>query len=118
METLPLEEYAKRRSFGEANDAFIREGTELGARAVLAALGRAGLRPRDVDAIFFTTVTGLATPTIDARLVTRLGLRPDVKRTPMFGLGCVGGAAGVARASDYVRGFPEHVAVLVAVELC
>lgn len=115
---LPLEEYARPRSFGEANDAFIREGTALGERAVLGALARAGLRPRDVDAVFFTTVTGLATPTLDARLVSRLGLRPDVRRTPMFGLGCVGGAAGLARANDYLMGHPEHVAVLLAVELC
>lgn len=83
-----------------------------------AALDGAGLAVTDVDAIFFTTVTGLATPTIDARLVNRLGMRRDVKRSPFFGLGCVGGAAGVARMADYLRAWPEHVAVLVAVELC
>ncbi len=115
---LPLEEYESLASFGEANDAFIREGTKLGARAVAGALERVGLRPSDVDALFFTTVTGLATPTIDARLVKELGLRRDVRRTPMFGLGCVGGAAGLARAADYLRAYPEHVAVLLSVELC
>lgn len=115
---LPLEDYESLRSFGQANDAFVREGTKLGARAVSAALERAGLSPRDVDAVFFTTVTGLATPTIDARLVSALGMRRDVRRTPMFGLGCVGGAAGLARASDYLRGNPDHVAVLLSVELC
>ncbi len=115
---LPLEEYESLRSFGAANDAFVREGTKLGAKAVAAALERASLSPRDVDAVFFTTVTGLATPTIDARLVSALGMRRDVRRTPMFGLGCVGGAAGLARASDYLRGNPDHVAVLLSVELC
>jgi alkylresorcinol/alkylpyrone synthase len=115
---LPVEEYETLRSFGQANDAFIREGTKLGAKAVLSALERVGLGPRDVDALFFTTVTGLATPTIDARLVSALGMRRDVRRTPMFGLGCVGGAAGLARASDYLRGNPDHVAVLLSVELC
>ena len=115
---LPLEAYETLGGFGEANNAFIRVGTELGARAIRGALARAGLEVEDVDALFFTTVTGLAAPTIDARLVNVLGLRKDVRRTPMFGLGCVGGAAGIARASDYLRGHPDHVAVLLSVELC
>ena len=62
--------------------------------------------------------TGVAVPTVDARLATRIGLRPDVKRIPLFGLGCVAGAAGMARVHDYLRGFPGHVAVLLSVELC
>ena len=65
-----------------------------------------------------TTVTGVAVPSLDARIAARLGLRPDVRRVPMFGLGCVAGAAGVARLNDYLRGAPDDVAVLVAVELC
>jgi alkylresorcinol/alkylpyrone synthase len=85
---------------------------------VHAALDGAGLAPRDIDHLFFVTVTGIATPSIDARLVNRLGLRPDVKRTPIFGLGCVAGAAGTARASDALRAFPVEVAVLLSVELC
>ena len=68
--------------------------------------------------LFFVTVTGIATPSIDARLVNRLGLRSDVKRTPIFGLGCVAGAAGIARAADALRAFPDEVAVLLSVELC
>jgi alkylresorcinol/alkylpyrone synthase len=63
-------------------------------------------------------VTGVATPSIDARLMNRLGLPPRVKRMPIFGLGCVAGAAGIARAADYVKGFPDQVAVLLSVELC
>lgn len=115
---LTIEEHERLRGFGDANDAFIRVGTEVGACAVRGALDEAGLEPADLDAIFFTTVTGLATPTIDARLVNALGLRPDVRRTPMFGLGCVGGAAGVARMADYLRAYPDHAAVLLSVELC
>lgn len=115
---VPLERYFEFDGFGARNDAFIEVGTELAARATRRALDEAGLEPADVDAIFFTTVTGLATPTIDARLVNELGLRPDVKRTPLFGLGCVAGAAGVARMHDYLRAFPDHVAILVSVELC
>ena len=65
-----------------------------------------------------TTVTGVAVPSLDARIAGRLGLRPDVRRVPIFGLGCVAGAAGVARMNDYLRGAPDDVAVLVSVELC
>ena len=68
--------------------------------------------------IITTTVTGLAVPTVDARIAAGIGLRPDVRRVPLFGLGCVAGAAGVARLHDYLRGAPDGVAVLLAVELC
>ena len=115
---LPLEAYEQLDSFGASNDAFIRCGLELGARAVVDGLERAGLDLADVDHLFFVSVTGVATPSLDAGLMNRLALRADVKRTPMFGLGCVAGAAGVARASDYLRAFPDQVAVLLSVELC
>ncbi|MDQ4038200.1 MAG: type III polyketide synthase [Actinomycetota bacterium] len=115
---LPLDEYATLDGFGAANDAFIRAGLDLGARAITEALQSAGLSASDVDLIMVTSVTGVAAPSLDARLVTRLGLRPDVKRLPIFGLGCVAGAAGVARVHDYLLGHPAHVAVLLSVELC
>ncbi|HVT15887.1 MAG TPA: 3-oxoacyl-[acyl-carrier-protein] synthase III C-terminal domain-containing protein [Thermoanaerobaculia bacterium] len=115
---LPIEEYAGLTSWGKANDAWIRVGQEVGAAAVLDALARAGLHPSEVDALFFVTVTGVATPSLDARLINRLGLPPRVKRVPIFGLGCVAGAAGIARAADYVRAYPGEVAVLLSVELC
>jgi alkylresorcinol/alkylpyrone synthase len=115
---LPLERYAGLRDFSDCNREYVRCAVELGERAVADALARAGLRPRDVDAIYFSTVTGVCSPSVDAKLVNRMGFRPDVRRVPMFGLGCVAGAAAVARAADYVRGAPHAVAVVLTVELC
>ncbi|MGW2262161.1 type III polyketide synthase [Streptomyces sp. NPDC001780] len=115
---LRLEEYAGLQDFGVANDAFLDLAVPLGAEAVTSALDAAGLAPRDVDLLMFTSVTGIAAPSVDARLVGRIGLRPDVKRIPVFGLGCVAGAAGVARLHDYLLGHPDDLAVLLSVELC
>jgi len=115
---LPMEEYRGLDSFEKSNDKWIERAAELGEEAVRSALAQARLSPADIDHIFFTTVTGIASPSIDAKLVNRLAMRDDIKRTPIFGLGCVGGAAGIARAADYLRGFPDQTALLVSVELC
>jgi alkylresorcinol/alkylpyrone synthase len=115
---LAVEEYERLETWGQANDAWIRVAQEVGERAVDDALAAAGLTPADVGALFFVTVTGVATPSIDARLINRMGLPHDVTRVPIFGLGCVAGASGLARAADYVRAYPDRVAVLLSVELC
>jgi alkylresorcinol/alkylpyrone synthase len=115
---LPLAEYAGLDSFGRANDAWIRVAQEVGAAALEEALAAAGVGAAEVDALFTVSVTGIATPSLDARLMNRLDLPSRLKRIPIFGLGCVAGAAGIARAADYVRAFPDQVAVLLSVELC
>jgi len=115
---LPLEEYGGARAFGETNDHWIRVAVELGEEAVGGALRQVGLEPTDIDAIFAVSITGVASPSLDAKLANRMGFRRDVKRVPIFGLGCVGGVAGIARAADYVRAYPTQVAMLLSVELC
>src|SRR5215469_14830003 len=115
---LPIDAYPKLTGWGEANDHWIRVALELGYCSVSRALTGAGLSGREVGAFFFTSVTGIASPSIDARLINRMGLPPNIKRAPMFGLGCVAGAASIARAADYVRAYPEQAAVVLAVELC
>lgn len=96
----------------------MRTGPDLAARAVAQALDTSRIDPTDVDFLLLTSVTGVAAPSLDALLVPRSGLRPDVRRIPSFGLGCAGGAAGIARVHDYLAGHPYGVGLLVSVELC
>lgn len=115
---LPIERYAGLGDFGRSNDAWMAAGLDLGEEALTGGLKEAGLEAADVDLLVCTSVTGIAAPSLDARLAGRVGLRPDVKRLPVFGLGCVAGAAGIARLHDYLRGHPDDTAVLLSVELC
>lgn len=116
---LPIEEYAGLNGgFKQSNDLWIQAAVKLGQQAVERALSPLGLTPADISAIFFASVTGIASPTIDARLINLMPFPTHVKRTPIFGLGCVAGAAGISRASDYLRGFPNQCVLLLSVELC
>ena len=115
---LPMEAYYGIRTWGEANRHWIAAAEELGAEALALALERAGVEQERLGAIFFVSVTGVASPSIEARIMNRLRLPNNIKRVPIFGLGCVAGAAGVARAADYVKAYPDQAAAVISVELC
>ena len=114
----PLEFYLNMKTWGEANDAWIEVGLDIGEQALCRAMVSAGVEPQELSALFVTSVTGIAAPSLDARLINRLGLSPNLKHIPIFGLGCVAGAAGISRAADYVRGYPGQAAALLSIELC
>lgn len=114
----PPETYENLNDFGKANDLWIDAALELSERAIRTALDRAGLTTDDLGAIYFVSITGIASPSIDARLINRMKLPLSIRRVPVFGLGCVAGAAGISMASDYVRAYPDKVALLLSVELC
>jgi alkylresorcinol/alkylpyrone synthase len=110
--------YATPHSFQEKNDLYIEWSTKLAADVARACLDDAGLLPSDIDHVIYVSTTGLATPSIDARLFNVLGLRSDVVRTPVWGLGCAGGAAGLALAYRLAKADPNARIMLIAVELC
>ncbi|WOX20350.1 type III polyketide synthase [Streptomyces solicathayae] len=115
---LPLDRYRELGGFGHTNRLFVELAVGLGAEAVQRALEEAGVRAEEIDLVVSTTVTGIAAPSLEARLAEHVGLRPDVKRVPLFGLGCSGGAAGLARVHDFLTGRPGGTALLLSTELC
>lgn len=114
---MPMEEYPLA-NWGEANNRWIQVSLELGEQAICKALRESGVATDQIGAFFFVSITGVASPSIEARLMNRMRLNPRMKRVPIFGLGCVAGAAGIARAADYVKAFPGEAALLLSVELC
>ncbi|MFJ5231939.1 type III polyketide synthase [Kitasatospora sp. NPDC088391] len=114
----PWERYPEFDGFGRANDAWLVAAAELAERAARAALETAGMAAEQVDLVVSTTVTGVAAPSLEARIAARLGLRGDVRRLPLFGLGCAGGAAGTAAVHELLTGRPDGVALLLATEVC
>ena len=99
----PPDWYVQERSFDERNREYAVRGLELIEQAARACLERASTAPDEVDHLLFVTTTGLATPSLDALLTARLGMRTNVRRSPLFGLGCAGGAGALVRAGDVLR---------------
>jgi alkylresorcinol/alkylpyrone synthase len=114
---LPLESYPLK-SWGEANNHWIDTTLEIGQKAICEAMTAANVGPNDIGAFFFVSITGVCSPSIEGRLINKMSLNPNTKRIPIFGLGCVAGAAGIARAADYVKAYPRQAALLLSVELC
>jgi len=114
----PLERYKKPTTFEERNNAYIETALELGEQTICALLDHVQINPQEIDQLTTISTTGIAVPSLDARLMNCIPFSRGMKRLPLFGLGCVGGAAGIARTADYLRGHPEEAVILFAVELC
>jgi alkylresorcinol/alkylpyrone synthase len=115
---MPLAWFERDRGFAEKNACYVEGALTLASRAATGCLARAGVTASGVDHVVLASTTGLATPSLDARLANQLGFRMDCKRTPLWGLGCAGGAAGLARAAEFALADPEALVLFVAVELC
>lgn len=116
--SVPIDWFREARSFREKNDTYIKVACELAAKAIETCLSRTGLTAQLIDHLIFVSTTGISTPSIDAHLANLLNTSPHMKRTPIWGLGCAGGAVGLSRAYEYAKAFPRSRVMLVTVELC
>lgn len=110
--------YGREHDFAERNELYVQSAVKMSAACSEKCLNIAGLKPRDIHHIIFVSSTGLSTPSIDARLFNILKFDSHIRRTPIWGLGCAGGAAGLSRALEYTTAMPGHAVLLIAIELC
>lgn len=115
---LPISDYAQLDSFQKKNDKFIELALPLIQDTVTRCLESSGINIDTIGAIFSNTVTGLAVPALDALLCQEIPFRSDIKRNPLFGLGCLAGMGGINRACDYLKAYPEQAALFFSIELC
>lgn len=121
--SVPLDWFEKPRNLKERNDLYIDLATEYGAKAIENCLSNehfldTSVQPKEIEAIYFISSSGLSTPSIEARIMNKLPFSLETKRIPIWGLGCAGGAAGLSRAYEYCRAFPEAKVLVLCVELC
>jgi alkylresorcinol/alkylpyrone synthase len=114
----PLERYKEPSTFEERNNAYIEMALELGEQTICALLDHAQMSPQEIHQLTVVSTTGIAVPALDARLMNRIPFSRHMKRLPLFGLGCMGGAAGIARTADYLLGHSDEAVILLAIELC
>ncbi|BBB92118.1 type III polyketide synthase [Methylomusa anaerophila] len=114
----PIEWYAEQHSFAESNKIFENTALDLTEKASRQAMDKAGVSPEDIGMVIFVSSTGITTPTLDSKLVQKLGLAPHTHRLPIWGLGCAGGVAGLARAAQLAGSLQGKLVLLVTVELC
>jgi alkylresorcinol/alkylpyrone synthase len=115
---VPLDWYEKPHGWGEKNRLFLENAVDLLERAARQVLDQTGLAVEDIDGIVAVSTTGIATPSLDALIMERMGMRRDVWRLPVFGLGCAGGVLGLARAAAMAKAAPQHKILYLVVELC
>src|ERR671925_2214895 len=114
----PLSWYLAKHDWTDRSEVFHEEGLALFEQVAAQAIEEAGVDPSEIDAVVTICSSGVATPTLEARALPRLGLRSDVRRVPIFGLGCAGGVSGLAIASRLARAEPDSVVLVVVIELC
>ncbi len=110
--------YGETKSFKEKNELFVFHATEMAEKSARLAIEKANLLPSEIDIIIVVTSSGFVTPTLDAKLIDLLGLSTDVKRVPIIGLGCAGGANSIARASELSLLYPDKNILVITVETC
>ena len=115
---VPTDWFDEAHSFGDRNDLYVRHALVLSIVAARRALDDSGLTAADIGTVLFVSTTGMATPSLDARLALALGCPTDVRRDATFGHGCAGGVGGLARAGAHARANPDRAVLLVATELC
>jgi alkylresorcinol/alkylpyrone synthase len=115
---MPPDWYLQPHGWIERSTLFVQHAVELLTRAAEKCLTAAGLATTDIDAVVAVSTTGVATPSLDALVIERLGLRRDVQRLPIFGLGCAGGVIGLSRAVDLAQALPGARVLYLVVELC
>lgn len=116
--SVPIEWYEDLHLWPERNRVYLDSALDLLESATLRVLARANRRPEEIDAVVVISTTGIATPSLDALLMERMNLRRNVQRLPIFGLGCAGGAIGLARAAAIARSNPDALVLFLVVELC
>jgi alkylresorcinol/alkylpyrone synthase len=115
---VPIDWYMAPHGWTERSRLYIQEALSLAERVVRASLTESGLGLSDIDGLVLVSTTGIATPSLDALLQERLGLRRDLRRLPVFGFGCAGGVLGLARAAAMAMAEPGSRIACVVVELC
>ena len=114
----PREWFDNSKNFVEKSDSFLKNSIKLSISAINDCLKSAQADLSEVDHIIFVSSTGISTPSIDAHLINELKLNPHMKRTPIWGLGCVGGAVGMTRAMEYTNAYPDSSVMVIALEIC
>jgi alkylresorcinol/alkylpyrone synthase len=102
----------------ERTEIYQQHAMGLLEKVTINAVAEAHLSLTDIDVLVLNTITGLSIPSLDAKLINRLGFRPTVERLPIFGLGCGGGVGGLARAARLARGYPGANVLFLTVDLC